>query len=196
MLNRKTYFIREHVGILKLSNTYDILDPETKTMLGVAQEDVPFWVHLLRLAVNKQFLPTAVVVREGGNENALGPVLFQIKRSFNIGFRTKIDILNTNGEVVGWFQKKALSFGGAFFVFDAAGTQVAKVGGDWKGWEFRFEDLQGKSLGLVSKRWSGIGKELFTTADNYILSLEEVNPAMAILLLAAGLAIDTVFKER
>ena len=30
MLSRKTFFIREHVGFLKLSDTYDILDPETQ----------------------------------------------------------------------------------------------------------------------------------------------------------------------
>lgn len=196
MLNKTTYFIREHVGILKLSNTYDILDPETKSILGIAQEETPWWVHLLRLVVNKQFLPTAVVVREDGNENFPGHVRFQIQRNFNFGFRTKIEIRSANGELAGWFQKKAFSLGGTFLVFDARDQQVATVGGDWKGWEFRFEDMQGKQLGVVSKRWSGIGKELFTTADNYILSLEQANPAMAILLLAAALAIDTVFKER
>ena len=37
MLNRKTFFIREHVGVLKLSNTYDILDPETKEQLGICE---------------------------------------------------------------------------------------------------------------------------------------------------------------
>ena len=42
-----------------------------------------------------------------------------------------------------------------------------------------------------------IGKELFTSADNYIISLnEEPTPADAVLLLAAGLAVDTVYKER
>ena len=28
MLSRKTYFIREHVGVFKLSDTYDIIDHE------------------------------------------------------------------------------------------------------------------------------------------------------------------------
>ena len=40
MLNRKTYFIREHVGLMKLSDTYDILDPETKQQLGIAKEKI------------------------------------------------------------------------------------------------------------------------------------------------------------
>lgn len=43
-----------------------------------------------------------------------------------------------------------------------------------------------------------MAKELFTSADNYVVSLApEVsgNTGLVTLLLAAGLAIDTVFKE-
>lgn len=196
MLNRKSWFIREHVGLLKLTNTYDILDPTTKQVIGLAKEETPAWVHLLRLVVNKQFLPTSVRVSAGENENSPGPLLFEIRRNFNFGFRTKVQILNDKGEVVGYFQKIILSLGGKFLVFNAAGVQVATVSGDWKGWDFRFEDSQGKTLGRVSKEWAGMGKELFTTADNYVISVEEQNPALAMLLLASGLAIDTIFKEK
>ncbi len=38
MLNRQTYFIREHVGFMKLSDTYDILDPEAQNQIGIAKE--------------------------------------------------------------------------------------------------------------------------------------------------------------
>ena len=42
----------------------------------------------------------------------------------------------------------------------------------------------------------GAGKELFTSADNYVIALtQEPKPSEAILLLAAGLAVDTVYKE-
>ena len=45
-------------------------------------------------------------------------------------------------------------------------------------------------------RWAGLGKELFTSADNYVIALtQEPKPSEAILLLAAGLAVDTVYKE-
>jgi len=196
MLNKTKFFIREHVGLLKLSDTYDILDPETQEFLGVAKEKVPAAVHVLRLFVQKTMLPTSVIVYQGGSAEAPGLLLFEIRRSFNLGFRTRIQIINSQGISLGYFQKKAFSLGGAFFVFDAQGQQVAKVSGNWKGWDFRFEDATGKALGQVTKKWAGFGKELFTTADNYIVSLEQSNPGLATLLLAAGLAIDTVFKER
>jgi hypothetical protein len=50
----------------------------------------------------------------------------------------------------------------------------------------------------VTKQWAGLGKELFTSADNYVIALDErlpVAPEAAALLLAAGLAIDTVYNE-
>jgi uncharacterized protein YxjI len=196
LLNQKSWFIREHVGMLKLTNTYDILDPSTHKVVGIAKEETPAWVHLLRIIVNKQLLPTSVRVCAGSDENNLSNAIFEIRRGFNIGFRTKIEIINGKGEMVGYFQKILLSLGGKFLVFNASGVQLATVSGDWKGWDFKFEDTKGKSLGRVAKEWAGMGKELFTTADNYIISVEEQNPAMAILLLAAGLAIDTVFKEK
>ncbi len=83
----------------------------------------------------------------------------------------------------------------AFRVFTSDGREVALVKGDWKGWNFRF--LSGETeLGVVTKKWAGFGKELFTSADNYIISINgEPDGTINILLLAAGLAIDTVLKE-
>ena len=77
-------------------------------------------------------------------------------------------------------------------------NQVAEVKGNWKGRSFKFLAPSGDELGLVDMKWGGIGKELFTSADTYIVSLGEQasqNRVATILLLAAALAIDIVFKE-
>ena len=67
--------------------------------------------------------------------------------------------------------------------------------GDWKGWNFRLLNKAERELGTITKKWAGIGKELFTSADNYIVAFRGSAPAQAILLLAAGLAVDTIYKE-
>jgi uncharacterized protein YxjI len=81
--------------------------------------------------------------------------------------------------------------------FDTADNQVAEVKGDWKGWNFRFLNKGGREIGSVTKKWAGLGKELFTSADNYIIALTdaEANRDTRSLLLAAGICIDVVFKE-
>ncbi|MCU0858263.1 MAG: phospholipid scramblase family protein [Pontiellaceae bacterium] len=196
MLNKGTYFIRERVGFLKLADTYDILDPQTQQQLGIAREKPGGLVHVLRFLVNKQLLPTKVFVYEGDNPEDETKLLFSIQRGFTL-FRSKVNILDKDGTVVGWFQSKVFSLGGAFRVFDVTGNEVALVKGDWKGWTFRFLDKAEKEIGTITKKWAGIGKELFTSADNYIIALnQDPGPAKALLLLAAGLAVDTVYKER
>jgi hypothetical protein len=68
--------------------------------------------------------------------------------------------------------------------------------GGLEGMELPFLDVSDKEIGTITKKWAGIKKELFTSADNYIISLnQEPNPEKAMLLLAAGLAVDTIYKE-
>ena len=196
MLNKRTYFIRERVGFLKLVDTYDIIDPQTQQQLGIAKEKPGGLVHVLRFLVNKQLLPTKVFVYEGDNPEDETKLLFSIQRGFTL-FRSKVNILDKGGTVVGWFQSKVFSLGGAFRVFDATGNEVALVKGDWKGWNFRFLDKAEKEIGTIAKKWAGIGKELYTSATNCISAMSQDSaPAKALLLLAAGLAVDTVYKER
>jgi uncharacterized protein YxjI len=195
MLDKKVYLIREHVGLLKLSDTYDILDPQTQQQIGIARERPGTLVHLLRLLVNKRLLPTSVHVYEGADSEDQSKLQFSIRRGFTM-FRSKVDVLDAKGNVLGWLQSKLLSIGGAFRVFDASGNEVALVQGDWKGWNFRITDNHGKELGTIAKKWAGLAKELFTSADTYAVALTgDADPANATLLLAAGLAVDTVYKE-
>jgi len=196
MLSRKTYFIREHVGFMKLTDTYDILDPETQDQVGIAKEKPGGFLKMLRLLVNKRLLPTKIFVYEGSDPDDESKLLFSIQRGFTL-FRSKVDVCDADGGLVGWFKSKVFSMGGAFRVFEASGHEVASVKGDWKGWNFRFLDNAQNEIGTVTKKWAGIGKEMFTSADNYIISLNgEPAQAQAMLLLAAGLAVDMVYKEK
>lgn len=58
MFDRSSYFIREHVGMLKLTDTYDILDPDSQEQIGIAKEEPGGMIVALRFLVNKQMLPT------------------------------------------------------------------------------------------------------------------------------------------
>jgi uncharacterized protein YxjI len=194
MLTRKQYFIREHAGLLKLSDVYDILDPESKIKIGEAREEIGTVVKLLRLLINKSLMPTRIGVYQGADESSR-KLVFSLRRGVAL-MRPKVDVIDATGTSVGYLQSKAFSLGGAFRVFTADGTEVALVKGDWKGWNFKF--MSGETeLGVVTKKWAGLGKELFTSADNYMISIHgDANPTMSLLLIASGLAIDTVLKEK
>jgi uncharacterized protein YxjI len=192
LLERREFFVKERVGFVKLTDTYDILDPASQSPIGIAREEPPGWAKWLRLLVNKAMLPTRVCIyeREGG------PLLLSVfKRGF---FRTRLPVTLGDGTLLGHFQTKMFSLGGGFWLLDNKGERCAEVKGDWKGWNFRFLDLKGRELGVVTKKWAGFGKELFTSADNYAIVIHEMESGQSnanALLLAAGLSIDIVFKE-
>ena len=195
LLEKQKFFVKERTALLKLTDTYDILDPDTKQQLGVARDEPPGWAKYLRLLVKKALLPTRINVYE--HESAPPVVSLQKGPGF---FRTTVVVTDAVQATLGRFRSKFFSLGGGFFVFDDQGQQIAEVKGDWKGWNFKLLDISGNELGVVTKKWAGIGKELFTSADNYMISLAPAGGGAvrnrAALLLAAGLAIDTVFKEK
>lgn len=193
LLDRQTYLVKEHVGLLKLTDRYDIFDPDSGEQIGFAKENISTLIQLLRLVLDKQLLPTTVVIQE---DEASKPVV-TISRKFSF-FRAKVEVFDRNQSAVGFFKSKIFTFGGGFTVHNPEGEQIADVKGNWKGWDFQLLDMQGNELGKVNKKWAGALKEIFTSADNYIISLNESvgsNAGLATLMLAAGLAIDIVFKE-
>lgn len=194
MLNRTQYFIREHVEFMKLSGKYDILDPQSQAKIGEAREEISGFVKFLRLLIDKKLMPTKFAIYETPDAQTRR-LLFTIKRGVAF-FRPKVQVFDASGAPLGYFQAKIFTIGGAFRVFTADGSEIALVKGDWKGWNFKF--LAGETeLGVVTKQWAGLGKELFTTADNYIISLHGASDStMSTLLLAAGLAVDTIYKEK
>jgi uncharacterized protein YxjI len=193
VLHLRTYLVKEKVALVKLTDTYDIFDPENGQQVGVAKEEQPTFVKILKLFINKKLMPTSVVAYQGQGESEV----FRIRRG--VGFlRTKVTVHDASGAVMGYFKSKVFSLGGGFLVYDGQDQQFAEVKGDWKGWNFKVVMTDGQTVGTVTKKWAGLGKELFTSADTYVIALEPSAPdddTSKILLLAAGLAIDTVFKE-
>jgi uncharacterized protein YxjI len=192
MLYLRTFLVKERVAMFKLVDTYDIYDPATGEKIAEAHEEVPGWSKFARFFINKQLLPTSVSIYPEGEEFAL----LTIRRGVAL-FRPKVTVQNADGELVGYFKSKMFSLGGGFYVFNPDDSQLADVKGDWKGWNFKFHTDDGRLMGTVTKKWAGLGKELFTSADNYVIAVEdpEAGDDASALLLAAGLAIDTVYKE-
>ena len=192
LLDRLTFLVKERVGFAKLTDTFDILDPSTQQAIGIAKEEPPGWAKWLRLLVNKRLLPTTVNVYEAEGR---APEL-SIQRSFTF-LRARIEVRESGGKPMGYLKSKLFSLGGGFHIYDLQDQEVAELKGDWKGWDFKFIGKDGRERGRVTKKWAGIGKELFTSADTYVISLDgPTNRTAATLLLAAGLAVDIVLKER
>lgn len=192
ILSKNLYLVKEHVGIFKAANNYDILDPESKETLLLCREDnLGFFTKLFRFTDYKRMTPFEVTIKTIQGEKVL-----TVKRGMSI-FLSKVQVFDEQDQLVGMFKQKFFSLGGRFNVMDPDGNIVCTLKGKWTSWDFRFEK-DGVELAHVSKKWAGFGKELFTSADNYMLQINDhVKPdhPVRILILAAVMCIDMVLKE-
>jgi uncharacterized protein YxjI len=194
MLELQHFFIREQVAFLKTTDTYDIIDPDTQEVVGIAKEEPGTLVKTLRWVISKKLMPTKVEVRELPSND----LAFTIHKPVAF-FRHRVEVHDADGRRIGHFMSKLFSIGGGFYVYDDKGDLFAEIKGKWHGWEFKFTTPDGEELGAVTKKWGGLGKELFTSADNYVVTISddlEDQPVAKMLLLAASLAIDVVYYEQ
>ena len=192
LLKQNLFFIKEQVGMFKAANNFDILNPETKEIVMTCREEqLGGFTKLLRFTDYKRMTPFHIEIKSPSGESVL-----EVKRGVSI-FLSTVEVLDEKGNLVGRFKQKFFSIGGKFDVLDSNDQIICTLKGKWTSWDFKF--MQGNNeLASVSKKWAGFGKELFTTADNYMLSINETvgkeDPAR-ILILAAVMCIDMVIKE-
>lgn len=192
ILERNLFFVKEHLGIFKAANNYDILDPATQEMIMACREEkLGFFTKMLRFTDYKRMTPFEVEIK-----TATGEKVLTVKRGVSI-FLSKVQVFDENENLVGIFKQKLFSIGGKFDVLDANENFLCTLKGKWTSWDFKFmkDDME---FAHVSKKWAGLGKELFTSADNYMLDINENvqkdNP-IRLLILAAVMCIDMVLKE-
>lgn len=192
ILNQNTFLVKEHVGMFKAANNYDILDPETGEIILECREDnLGFMTKLFRFTDWKRMTPFDIEIRTPQGEKVV-----RVTRGISL-FLSKVQVLDENDMVIGGFQQKLFTIGGGFKVLDSNEQPVCELKGKWTGWEFKFKSGENE-LAMVSKKWAGMGKELFTSADNYVLSISDQVPPDHVarqLIMAAVMCIDMVLKE-
>ena len=191
-LQNNQFFVKEHVGLFKAANNYDIYDPTSqRKVLECREPDLGAFTKILRFTDYKRMTPFSVEIRTPEGQKVL-----TVKRGISLILST-VDVMDENDRVVGHFSQKFFSIGGKFEVLDAQKQVVCTLRGKWTSWDFRF--VRGATeLASVTKQWMGVGKELFTSADNYVLSIVPsvaANDPTRLLILAAVMCIDMVLKE-
>jgi len=193
VLARNQFFVKEHVGMFKAANNYDIYNPENQEMIMTCREEnLGIFTKMFRFTDYKRMTPFDIEIKTTSGEKVL-----RIKRGISV-FLSKVQVFDENDNLMGTFKQKFLSIGGKFDVLDANDDFVCALKGKWTSWDFKFVSKDKTEFAHVSKEWAGFGKELFTSADNYMLSInDQVAPdnAVRLLILAAVMCIDMVLKE-
>ncbi|MBN9519292.1 hypothetical protein J0H58_12340 [bacterium] len=188
MLVKNKYVIKEHAKLLSSRKTYDIIDPDTTDVVATAEQKTTLMANLIGMVLGPP--ATAIEIRAKGS----GDLLFTVRRR-GLLFK-KVEVLDGTGKVIGLYKAKRLSLSGGFHVYNDAGKHIAEIRGKLLKSEYRFFTPDGKTeMGAVSKKWGGMAKELFTSADTYGV---EVRPEFAedaevkIMILGAAIAADAL----
>jgi len=191
-LNKNKLFVKEHTGVFKAANSYDIFDLETNEMLMECREPgLGFITKLFRFTKYKAMTPFDIII------SANGAPIVNVKRGVTF-IRSVVSVFDETGEQVGTLRKIFKLFKPSFEILSITGEKLGVLEGNFVGWDFTIKNTDGEVLATISKKWAGVGKELFTTADNYAIiiadSVKENDP-VRVLIFGAVMSIDMVLKE-
>ena len=193
VLNKNLFFVKEHVKIFKAANSFDIFDPDTKqVVLECREENLGFFTKMFRFTDYKRMTPFNMVIKTSAGEK-----IITVRRGVSF-WLSKVEVMDGQDVLIGKFKQHFFSIGGKFEVLDQNERSLCMLKGNWTSWDFKFVSNDGKEFATVTKKWSGLGKELFTSADNYILQISSEVPTdhpLRELILAAVMCIDLVLKE-
>jgi uncharacterized protein YxjI len=189
--DHNTFIINQKVQFLKLANEYEVLD-ENALPIGKIKQRLSGGAAVLRLFLNKSMLPFKLEIVDT-NEH----VQATISRGFTF-FMSKIAVTMPDGSAPFFIKQKFTLLKSSFHILDQGGQKVGEIAGDWKAWNFSITDMSGTEIGRINKQWAGALKEIFTTADKYMVTLDrsDIEYHKKVAIVSAAITIDMVLKER
>jgi uncharacterized protein YxjI len=186
---KNTFFIDEKIGFFKFTNAYKVYDEHGE--IGLIQQKLSAGQKFLRLLLKKAMLPFHLEITDLN-----GDTLVSIQRGWTF-WMSKIILTDSNGDLLGKINQKFAFLKPTFKIFDDTDTEIASITGDWKGWNFKISDMSGNQIGTISKKWNGLLKEAFTTADKYVVDIvpEYAEDKKKMAIVSCAVTIDMVLKE-
>lgn len=193
ILSKNLFLVKEHVGIFKAANNFDIFDPNTSELiLNCREENLGGFTKFFRFTKYKIMTPFDIEIKTVSNES-----IIRVSRGFSFfGFKP-LNVLDANGSSIGTLTRKFKIGGAKIEINNAQGQLLYTLKGNLIGWDFKIYKNE-QIVAQITKKWAGLGKELFTSADNYMLSINdevEPNDSGRKLMLAAVMCIDFLLKE-
>jgi uncharacterized protein YxjI len=175
----------------EMRNAYDVYDQTQQPVLRVQELGTGVGAFFKRIFLGP-LRPFRAEVRDAGSQQAV----LALHRPFRFIFH-RLEVSSGSGERVGAIQRRWSWLRRIYVIEDAQGREVADLFGPiLRPWTFELRVDQ-QVLGIISKRWSGLLKEMFTDADNFGVDIARIpDPQLRALAFAATVLIDVVHFER
>jgi Scramblase len=112
-------------------------------------------------------------------------------------FFNRLDLYGAGDRLVGSLQQRFAWFNRKFDFLDTQGQIIMTTNSPfWQFWQFPVQ-YRGKNAALISKKWTGLGKEMFSDADNFKVQFLEksLTPEQKLLLLTGAVFVDILYFE-
>lgn len=192
LLELNRMFVRQKAKLIELTNEYAIMDEEGNQVGAIRQEGQSTARKVLRFVSSvDQFLTHRLAIYD-----AAGAKVLELTRPGKI-FKSKVHVTDASGQAVGSIVQQNVFGKIRFGLVDPVGEVLGAVNAEnWRAWDFHIADATGAEIGRITKKWAGIGKEMFTSADNYMVEIAPgVTGPLRSLAFAAAAGVDTALKQ-
>jgi uncharacterized protein YxjI len=192
LLSRDVLVINQKPKLVELTNEYRILDESGNEIGQIREEGQSKAKKLLRLVSSvDQFLTHRLSVYDKED----GKVLELVRPAKLL--KSTVEVSDGGGGRVGRIVQQNV-LGKKRFSLEGSGEEpIGSINAEnWRAWDFAIEDQQGNEVGRITKKWAGLLREAFTTADHYVLNITgEASPDLRLLMLASAAGIDVALKQ-
>lgn len=108
----------------------------------------------------------------------------------------KMLVIGAEGEQIGQIAQK-FTFHHSRFRLESNGEVLGSIlGENHRQSDFSIQDRAGGEIGRITRTSAGLGKELFTRADSYVVEIHRrLDEPLRSLVIAAALAVDTALRQ-
>jgi len=190
LYEQSVMLVSQKTKLIELTNEYAVFDGQGQQIGAVAEvgqstvkKAVRFLSHL------DQFLTHRLEVRD-----ASGPVLVLTRPAKIV--KSRVMVARPDGTPIGEIVQ-ANVFGKIRFDLVSGGQLVGAIQAEnWRAWDFAILDAAGTEVARITKKWEGLARTLFTTADRYVVLVHFRLPEpLASMVIASALTVDTALKQ-
>jgi uncharacterized protein YxjI len=183
--------VNQKAKLIELTNEYAVYD-QAGTQLGMVVEvGQSAAKKVLRFVSNlDQYMTHKMEVRD-----TAGQPLLQLTRPAKV-FKSTVIVGLPDGREVGRIVQENM-IGKIRFRYEVGGQQIGGINAEnWRAWNFSIVDHTNTEVARITKTWEGLGKALFTTADNYVVQIHRpLEEPLRSMVVASALTVDTALKQ-
>ncbi|HEY4377109.1 MAG TPA: phospholipid scramblase-related protein [Acidimicrobiales bacterium] len=183
--------VNQKAKFIEVTNEYAIHDQHGRQIGAVREVGQSMAKKAIRVLTSyDQFLTHKLQVVD-----MAGTVLLQLTRPAKL-MKSKIIVQDGQGTEIGQIHQDNM-FGKIHFTLQAGGQELGSINAEnWRAWDFNIADQSGTEVARITKKFAGLAREVFTSADNYVVQIHRpLEGPFLSLVVAAAVSVDTALKQ-